>query len=62
MPLIICEVNLMLTWSANCIIVSTDVANQIATFAIADTKLYVPVITLSQQDNAITAIITTIKI
>ena len=32
MPLINCEVNLMLTWSANCAIVSTDVANQIATF------------------------------
>ena len=38
--------------SANCVIVSTDVANQIATFAITDTKLDVPVITLSQQDNA----------
>ena len=45
MPLINCEVNLMLTWSA-------DVANQIATFAITDTKLYVPVATLSTQDNA----------
>ena len=52
MPLINCEVNLMLTWSANCVIVSTDVANQIATFAITDTKLYVPVVTLSTQDNA----------
>ena len=51
MTLINCEVNLMLTWSANCVIVSTDAANQIATFGIADTKLYVPVITLSQQDN-----------
>ena len=52
MPLINCEINLMLTWSANCVLVSTDVANQIATFAITDTKLYVPVITLSTQDNA----------
>ena len=42
----------MLTWSVNCVIVSTDVANQIATFAITDTKLYLPVIILSQQDNA----------
>ena len=41
MPLINCEVYLMLTWSANCVIVSTDVANQIATFAITDKKLYV---------------------
>ena len=36
MPLINCEVNLILTWSANCAIVTTDVANQIATFAITD--------------------------
>ena len=27
MPLINCEVNLILTWSANCVIVYTDVAN-----------------------------------
>ena len=38
-------------WSANCVIVSTNVANQNATFAITDTKLYVPVVTLSTQDN-----------
>ena len=42
----------MLTWSANCVIVSTNVANQNATFAITDTKLYVPVVTVSTQDNA----------
>ena len=52
MPLINCELNLLLTWSASCVIVSTDVANQNATFAITDTKLYVPVVTLSQQDKA----------
>ena len=51
MPLINCEINLLLTWSASCVMVSTDVANQNATFAITDTKLYVPVVTLSQQDN-----------
>ena len=51
-PLINCEINLMLTWSASCVIVSTDVANQNATFAITDTKLYVPVVTLSTKDNA----------
>ena len=51
-PLINCEINLLLTWYASCVIVSTDVANQNATFAITDTKLYVPVVTLSQQDNA----------
>ena len=52
MPLINCEVNLILNWSANCVIVSTNVANQNATFTITDTKLYVPVVTLSTQDNA----------
>ena len=52
MSLTSCEVNLILTWSSNCVIVSTNVSNQNATFAIADTKLYVPVVTLSTQDNA----------
>ena len=52
LPLINCEVNLILTWSANCVIVSTNIANQIATFAITDTKLYIPIVTLSTQDNA----------
>ena len=40
MPLINCEINLLLTWSASCVTFSSDVANQIATFAITDTKLY----------------------
>ena len=52
MPLINCEINLILTWSTNCVIVSTNVANQNATFEISDTKLYVPVVTLSTQDNS----------
>ena len=52
MPLINSDVNLILTWSANCTIVCTDVANQGATFTITETKLYVPVATLSTQDNA----------
>ena len=52
LPLINCEVNLILTWSANCVIVSTNAANQNATFAITDTKLYILVVTLSTQDNA----------
>ena len=47
MSLINCEINLILTWSANCVIVCTDVANQNAAFEITDTKLYVPVVTLS---------------
>ena len=52
MSLINCEVNLVLTWSANRVIVYTNVANQGATFAITETKLYVPLVTLSTQDNA----------
>ena len=46
MLLINCKINLILTWSTNCVTVSTNVANQNATFAITDTKLYVPVVTL----------------
>ena len=52
MPLIKCEVNLILTWSSTCVIISAGNANQAATFAITDTKLYVPVVTLSTQENA----------
>ena len=50
--LINCEINLDLNWSENCIIVATNVAAQSTTFSITDTKLYVPVATLSTQDNA----------
>ena len=46
------EINLILTWPANCVIVSSNVANQNTTFAITDTKLYVPVVTLSTQNSA----------
>ena len=52
MPLINCEVELILNWSANCVIIYTDVANQVPTFTITETNLYVPVVTLSTQDNA----------
>ena len=38
-PLINCEINLILTWSANCVIIYTDVANQGGAFAITETKL-----------------------
>ena len=52
MPLINCEVNLTLTWSSTCIIISTNNANQGATFTITNTRFYVPVVTLSTQENA----------
>ena len=46
-PLINCEVNLILTWSSACVLISTNIPNQAAIFEITDTKLYVPVVTLS---------------
>ena len=52
MALINCEIKLILTWSRNSAILSIDVANQIPTFTITETNLYVPVVTLSTQDNA----------
>ena len=51
-PLINCEVELILTWSRNCVIISTNVANQNPTFTITETTLYDSVVTLSTQDNA----------
>ena len=48
MPLINCEVNLILTRSSTCVI---TVSNGAGTFAITHTKLYVPVVTLSRQEN-----------
>ena len=52
MPLINYEVELILDWSANCVIIYINVANQVPTFAITKTNLYVPVVTLWTLDNA----------
>ena len=52
MPLINCEINLILTRSKKYVIASNTATNQEATFAITDTKLYVPIVTLSTQDNS----------
>ena len=54
MSLINCEIELILdlSWSANCVIIYTNIANQVPTFTITETNLYVPVVTLSTQDNA----------
>ena len=49
MPLINCEFNLFLTWSRDCVITNSIGEGK---FAITETKLYVPVVTLSTQDNA----------
>ena len=46
MALINCEVELILMWSY----FATNVANQNPTFAITETNLYVPVVTLSTQN------------
>ena len=51
MPLINCEMNTYLTWSENCIIVTRDHGVWVAKFEINHAKLYVPVVTLSVQDN-----------
>ena len=48
MPLVNCEIHLMLTWSSTCVITNSIVAGS---FAITDTKLYAPVVTLSTQDK-----------
>ena len=48
MSLINCEVNLILTWSSTCVITDSNAAG---TFAITDTKFYVPLVTLSTQEN-----------
>ena len=49
MSLINRKINLILTWSSNCIIFS---GNRVTAFEITDTNFYVPVVTLSTQDNA----------
>ena len=48
-PLINCEVNLILTWSSSCVITNSAGAG---TSKITDTKLYIPVVTLSTQDDS----------
>ena len=59
-PVINCEVELILTWSRNCVLANMT-ANAVAnptrigpiqlTFEITDTKLYVPVVTLSKEND-----------
>ena len=61
MPLINCELSLILTWSENYVITSMvkriianmrrDVSPTGATFNIKDSKLYVPVVTLPTKDD-----------
>ena len=48
LPSINCEINLILTWSEECVISSTTGATK---SKIADTNFYVSAVTLSTQDN-----------
>ena len=48
MTLINCEINLILIWSEDCVISSETETTK---FKTTDTKLYVPIVTLSTQDN-----------
>ena len=52
-PLINCEVELILTWFKNCVLadMTAIVTPSGATFKITDTKLYVPVVTLSKEND-----------
>ena len=49
MPFINCRVELSLSWNQNCIL--TSLAEN-ATFPVTDARLYVPVVTLSMEDNS----------
>ena len=51
MPLINCKVELSLKWIENCVLTTAANANE-ATFKITDAKRYVPIVTLSAEDNA----------
>ena len=47
MPLINCRIHIELNWTKDCVI--STIAN--TTFKVANTKLYVPIVTLSSKDN-----------
>ena len=49
MPSINCEIELLLIWSKDCVITNSEGEGK---FQITEAKLYVPVMTLSTQDNA----------
>ena len=51
MPLINCEINLIVTCSSRFFIIDNPIADQHPTFTIIYIKVYVPVVTLSTQDN-----------
>ena len=52
MTLINCEINLTLNWSNRCFIVDNPIASQESTLTVTDTKLHVPIVTLSTHVKA----------
>ena len=44
--------SLILTWYENSFIIDAPVANEATTFKLTDKNFYVPIVTLSTQDNA----------
>ena len=53
-PLVNCEIELILTWSKNCVLADLTVANNPPTgleFQITDPQLFVPVVTLSKEND-----------
>ena len=48
-PLINCEVELSFSWHPNCVLCTLAGASA---FTITDTKLYVPIVTLSREDDS----------
>ena len=50
MPLINCKIHLKLNWTKDCVLSSVN-NNPATSFKITETKLYVPIVTLSTKDN-----------
>ena len=58
MPLVNCKIHLELNWNNNCVmygantyVVGDNVSNRETAFQITSTELYVPIVTLSTNDN-----------
>ena len=51
MSLLIYKINFILTCLADCFIIPNPIKNETLTISIADSNFYVPVVTLSTQDN-----------
>ena len=51
MPLINCKVELSLKWIENCVLTTAHNADKVI-FKATDAKLYVPIVTLSTEDNS----------